>query len=384
MDFNAARRVLERAANAPLSNARGSADDLYVPINGRRSSRCVTRRVMDRTAVPESPAPLTVQRILRATPTGRVHDLPPFAMGRDSLAALRQTVLPKLVRGSVVLPARPRYRLSASINAIGGYLFELRPRHGAGLVVARIGMGGRDHGASLVWAACGRKQHMAEPQRPWVVDVLDATGMSLLNADEASLLGRWVPLLASDLAWAATPPSASLSHPARNAHDDHPWEVRVTREFGSLTRDLDGNDAAGELLIRPPASPRPANSVELRIAGPRPLRPTAGRRGGKQSPRHAPPRRQSGDGPGRRVRERRCRQRTRPGFGCSGRGRCWRRRNASRSSDAAECPRRGTAAGGFGRRGHAGGAGERKHAFAHPPCLPRYRERAPARNWGKP
>ena len=127
----------------------------------------------------------TTTKFLHATlPEGRVRDSEPCALGPDGIAAIREMVLPKLARGNVVLPARPRYRLSGSITAPGGCLFELRRRHGAGLVVARIGIGWRDHGASLVWAACARR-NIDEPRRPWVVDALDAAGVALLNAREA-------------------------------------------------------------------------------------------------------------------------------------------------------------------------------------------------------
>ena len=213
----------------------------------------------------------TTTRFLHATlPAGRVRDIEPCALGPDGIAAIREMVLPKLARGNVVLPARPRYRLSGSITAPGGCLFELRGRHGAGLVVARIGIGWRDHGASLVWAACARR-NMAEPRRPWVVDALDAAGVALLNAREADRISRWVSLLASDLAWAVTPPSAFLSDPVLRPGEEHPWEARETREFGPLTRDLRENDAAGELLMRPPrpAPARRANPTDARRAAAR-------------------------------------------------------------------------------------------------------------------
>ena len=129
---------------------------------------------------------------------------------------------------------------------------------------------GKDHGASLVWAACARR-NMAEPRRPWVVDALDAAGVALLNAREADRISRWVSLLASDLAWAVTPPSAFLSDPVLRPGEEHPWEARETREFGPLTRDLRENDAAGELLMRPgrPAPARRANPTDARRAAAR-------------------------------------------------------------------------------------------------------------------
>ena len=196
--------------------------------------------------------PRTAATMLHVTlPAGDVRHVEPCVLGTTGIAAMRETVLPKLVRGSIVLPARPRYRLSGSINAPGGRLFELRVRHGAGFLVARIGIGWRDHGASLVWAACGRR-HMAEPRRPWVVDVLDAAGVAMLNDYETSRLGYWVPVLAAELAWAATPSDAFLSARVLRVDDDHPWEVRETREIGPPTRDLRESDVAGELLLHPP------------------------------------------------------------------------------------------------------------------------------------
>ena len=198
-------------------------------------------------------------------PAGNVRDVEPCVLGTAGIAALRETVLPKLVRGSIVLPARPRYRLSGSMNAPGGRLFELRVRHGAGFIVARIGIGWRDHGASLVWAACGRR-HMAEPRRPWVVDVLDAAGVAMLNDHETSRLGQWVPLLAGDLAWAATPSDPFLSDRALHVDDDHPWEIRETREIGPPTRDLRESDVAGELLLHRPTRPTFTSTAPVRAA----------------------------------------------------------------------------------------------------------------------
>ena len=212
-------------------------------------------------------------------PAGDVRDIEPCALGAAGIAAVRETVLPKLVRGSVVLPARPRYRLSGSMSAPGGRLFELRVRHGAGLVVARIGIGWRDHGASLVWAACGRR-HMAEPRRPWVVDALDAAGVTMLSVGEAARLGQWVPVLANDLAWAATPPDA-FSNRVLRSEEEHPWEVRETREVGPPTRDLRENDAAGELLLRPR---RPASSLAA------PIRAEVAKRATATPPTRSPPR----------------------------------------------------------------------------------------------
>ena len=116
--------------------------------------------------------------------------------------ALRDSVLPLLRRRSLILPAQPRYRLGSAMSAMGGRLFELQARHGAGLVVARIGIGWKEYGAGLVWfASAGKAQ--AEPARPWVVDVLDPAAVASLNICEAERLARWVPVLARDLAWAA-------------------------------------------------------------------------------------------------------------------------------------------------------------------------------------
>ena len=49
----------------------------------------------------------------------------------------------------------------------------------------------------------GDHNHNEEPSRPWVVDALDPTS---LNGHEVDRLGRWVPVLARDLAWALVPP----------------------------------------------------------------------------------------------------------------------------------------------------------------------------------
>lgn len=113
---------------------------------------------------------------------------------------LRESVLPKLVRGSVVLPTRPRYRLGGVITADGGRLFELRARHGD-LVVARIGIGWRDYGADLVWQACASGA-VNEPPRPWLVEVLEQASIARLNSHEAVGIVHWVSALARDLAWA--------------------------------------------------------------------------------------------------------------------------------------------------------------------------------------
>ena len=138
-------------------------------------------------------------------PSGIVRDLGPCTLQPDDLTVLREAVLPKLRRGSLILPAQPRYRLSGSMAATGGWMFVLRARHGIGAVVARIGIGWRDHGASLVWQECVGDRN-EEPSRPWVVDALDPTEFFSLNRHEVSRLVRWVPVLACDLAWAVVPP----------------------------------------------------------------------------------------------------------------------------------------------------------------------------------
>lgn len=205
-------------------------------------------------------------------PTGLLRDVEPCPLGEDGVAALRKILLPKLARGSVVLPARPRYRLTGSLQAVGGRLFELRTRHGAGFVVARIGIGWRDHGANLVWAACARSR-MAEPRRPWVVDALDAAGVAMLKPDEAAAIKLWVPVLARDLAWAVAFPDAFLrGQVLRPVEEDHAWEVRDTREFGPHTSDPRENDVAGEVLLWPrrPISTPSANRADARRAATRP------------------------------------------------------------------------------------------------------------------
>ena len=128
-----------------------------------------------------------------------MRDIEPCALGPDAIARLRKGVVSNLTRGSVVLPARPRYRLTGSMTAAGGRLFELRARHGNEFRVARIGIGWRDHGADLVWRACAREAE--EPPRPWVVEALDPDGVTRLNDHEAERTLQWVSELARDLAW---------------------------------------------------------------------------------------------------------------------------------------------------------------------------------------
>ena len=51
-------------------------------------------------------------------PSGIVRELGPCKLPGEDLKVLREVVLPKLGRGSLVLPAQPRYRFSGSIAAI--------------------------------------------------------------------------------------------------------------------------------------------------------------------------------------------------------------------------------------------------------------------------
>ena len=137
-------------------------------------------------------------------PTGILRKLGPCNLWPAELDMLRERVLPKLRRGSLVLPAQPRYRLSGSIGATGGRLFVLRTRHGAERIVARIGIGWREHGANLVWQECAREGE-PEPPRPWVVDAVDSAGIRTLNPHEVTRVARWLPTLACELAWAVVP-----------------------------------------------------------------------------------------------------------------------------------------------------------------------------------
>ena len=144
--------------------------------------------------------PTTATSFLHVTlPAGHVRDIEPCALGPDAIARLRKGVLSKLARGSMVLPARPRYRLAGSMTAAGGRLFELWVRHSNEFRVARIGIGWRDHGADLVWRACACEE--AEPPQPWVVEALDPDGFPRLNCHEAERTLEWLSKLARDLAW---------------------------------------------------------------------------------------------------------------------------------------------------------------------------------------
>ena len=180
-------------------------------------------------AGPEQPERPAMQFPHVTLPSGIVRELGPCTLRNVDLRFLREVVLAKLRRGSVVLPAQPRYRLSGSMAATGGSMFVVRARHGAGAVVARIGIGWRDHGASLVWRKCvGDRSE--EPSRPWVVDALDPTEFFSLNGNEVSRLARWVPALARDLAWAVVPPGTpgdSIAPPTRRYRAVEPrWTAR--------------------------------------------------------------------------------------------------------------------------------------------------------------
>lgn len=162
-------------------------------------------------------------------PSGIVRELGPCMLQRDDLKFLREVVFPKLRRGSIVLPAQPRYRLGGSMAATGGWMFVVRARHGIGAVVARVGIGWRDYGASLVWRECVGDRN-EEPSRPWVVDMLDPTEFFSLNHHEVSRLARWVPVLARDLAWAVVPPGTpgdGIAPPTRRYRAVEPrWATR--------------------------------------------------------------------------------------------------------------------------------------------------------------
>ena len=162
-------------------------------------------------------------------PSGIVRELGPCTLQQDDLTFLREVVVPKLRRGSIVLPAQPRYRLSGSMAATGGWMFVVRARHGINAVVARIGIGWRDHGAGLVWQECVGDRN-EEPSRPWVVDALDPTHFFSLNSHEVSRMARWVPVLARDLAWAIVPPGTpgdSIAPPTRRYRAVEPrWTTR--------------------------------------------------------------------------------------------------------------------------------------------------------------
>ena len=191
--------------------------------NGRAFRGAVIRDAGIGIAGTLEPPPTTASsRFLHLTlPAGTVRDVAPCALGPGGIAVLRESVLPKLVRGSVVLPTRPRYRLGGVITADGGRLFELRARHGD-LVVARIGIGWRDYGADLVWQACASGA-VNEPPRPWLVEVLEQASIARLNSHEAVGIVHWVSALARDLAWAVM--------------DGHIfWRGPATPRFGPLTR----------------------------------------------------------------------------------------------------------------------------------------------------
>ncbi len=74
------------------------------------------------------------------------------------------------------------------MGATGGRLFVLRARHREDRAVARIGIGWRDHSASLVWQECAADGEL-EPARTWVVDAMDAASIEILNGHEICRLG---------------------------------------------------------------------------------------------------------------------------------------------------------------------------------------------------
>lgn len=178
-----------------------------------RATALLARRQANAVEAPEQLEPSATRFVHLTLPSGAVRDLGQCTLHHDDLTFLRETVLPKARRASVVLPAHPRYRLSGSMAATGGWLLVLRARHGRGAVVARIGIGWRDHGASLVWRECVGDRN-EEPSRPWVVDALDPAEFFSLNPHEVSRLARWVPVLARDLAWAVVPPGTPGDRPA--------------------------------------------------------------------------------------------------------------------------------------------------------------------------
>ena len=199
-------------------------------------------------------------RFVHLTLPDILRELGPCTMPRNDLAALREVVLPKLRHRSVVLPAQPRYQLSASMNAIGGWMFVLQARHGSSAVVARIGIGWRDHGASQVWRECVG-DHNEEPSRPWVVDELDPTS---LNGHDVDRLVRWVPLLARDLAWALVPPwhawSASLGSDDRcqppATELGNPTRLHLSDHVAGQHRKLQAPARRCSLTLLPESPPR--------------------------------------------------------------------------------------------------------------------------------
>ena len=191
--------LYENGRRVPLLAGHGGADSSTVFGSDDRSIVREAAACRATAAGPLAP-PTTATSFLHVTlPAGHVRDIEPCALGPDAIARFRKGVLLKLARGSVVLPARPRYRFAGSMTAAGGHLFELWTRHSNEFRVARIGIGWRDHGADLVWRACAREEE--EPPRPWVVEALDPDGVTRLNSHEAERTLRWVSELARDLAW---------------------------------------------------------------------------------------------------------------------------------------------------------------------------------------
>lgn len=89
-------------------------------------------RVIRDATIVEAPAQLDppAMRFPHVTlPSSIVRELGPCMLQRDDLRFLREVILPKLRRGSIVLPAQPRYRLGGSMAATGGWMFVVRARH---------------------------------------------------------------------------------------------------------------------------------------------------------------------------------------------------------------------------------------------------------------
>lgn len=225
---------MSRAATGGLYRRRAVKPKIQIvhTVDEERTVRGTALRVIRDATIVEAPAQpdLPAMRFPHVTlPSSIVRELGPCMLQRDDLRFLREVVLPKLRRGSIVLPAQPRYRLGGSMAATGGWMFVVRARHRIGAVVARIGIGWRDHGASLVWRECVGDPN-EEPSRPWVVDILDPTEFFSLNHHEVSRLARWVPVLARDLAWAVVPPGTagdSIAPPTRRYRAVEPrWATR--------------------------------------------------------------------------------------------------------------------------------------------------------------
>ena len=150
---------MSRAATGGIYRRRAVKPKIQIvhTVDEERTVRGTALRVIRDATIVEAPAQpdLPAMRFPHVTlPSSIVRELGPCMLQRDDLRFLREVVLPKLRRGSIVLPAQPRYRLGGSMAATGGWMFVVRARHRIGAVVARIGIGWRDHGASLVWREC--------------------------------------------------------------------------------------------------------------------------------------------------------------------------------------------------------------------------------------